>query len=169
MTGTVYHVQPIPAAPDRTTYLEAGVLTFGVEYRLLDDAELKAAYQGSDLDEIEAAVGDAIVDDNGVSIHVFDTADGHEYLRFDCFRNGPHYHYIERDSPKQTIVEFDAVAHGDMIDWTLARIERGLTVMLAHAGAPQLAERLDQGQINAQLPELERLAREAQQALDAQL
>jgi hypothetical protein len=114
-------------------------------------------------------VGDATVDDNGVSIHVFDTESRHEYLRFDCFRNGPHYHYIERDSPKQTIVEFDAIAHGDMVEWTLTRIDRGLTAMLCHAGAPQLAEQLDQVKIRTQLPELKRLAHEAQRELDAQL
>lgn len=169
MAGTVYHVPPIPPDPEHTTYVAAGAITIGVEYRLLDNAELQAAYQGEQLEEIEAAVGDTTIDDNGVSIHVFDTASKHEYLRFDCFRNGPHYHYIESNGPKQTIVDFDAIAHGDMIEWTLGRIERGLTLMLAYAGAKELAGQLDQKEINAQLPELERMAREAQQALDAQL
>ena len=32
--------------------------------------------------------------DEGVTIHVFDADDGHEYLRFDVFDDEPHYHYI---------------------------------------------------------------------------
>lgn len=172
MAGTVYHVPPIPADPKHTTYINTGVLTFGVEFRLLDDAELQAAYEGAALEEIEAAVAGNNIDDNGVSIHVFAGADQHEYLRFDCFRNAPHYHYIERQTAKQTIVEFDPVAHGDMLDWALSQIAKGLQAMLRHAGANDVAAQInatEQQQINTSLPELERLAREAARALAAQL
>ena len=40
MTGhiTRYDLMPIPPVPEHTEYFEAGVVGFGVEYRLLNDA-----------------------------------------------------------------------------------------------------------------------------------
>ena len=35
---THYDQMPIPPVESQTTYFEAGVVTFGVEFRLLDDA-----------------------------------------------------------------------------------------------------------------------------------
>ena len=46
MPGTVYSVQPIPPDPAHTVYVEAGIIRFGVEHRLLDDAGLAANYEG---------------------------------------------------------------------------------------------------------------------------
>ena len=102
MPGTVYTVPPIPPDPEHTTYIEAGNLRFGVEWRRLDDAELAANYEGEAMDEIQSHLTSDAVDDDGVSIHVLGSGDGHEYLRFDCFRDGPHYHYIEPSGEKQT-------------------------------------------------------------------
>ncbi len=96
MTGTVYTVPPIPPDVEHTTWVEAGAIRIGVEYRLLDDAELAANYRGAQMDQIQEATGGNAVEDNGVSLHVAGTEDGHEYLRFDLFEREPHYHYIER-------------------------------------------------------------------------
>ena len=40
--------------------------------------------------------GEAVVDDRGVSLHVYGEQDGEwrEFLRFDCFAEDPHYHYV---------------------------------------------------------------------------
>ena len=116
MTGTVYSVPPIPPDAEHTTYVDAGALRFGVEYRLLDEAELAQNYAGEAMDEIQTALQGNTVQDNGVSIHVVAVSDGHEYLRFDCFRDGPHYHYIEPSGEKQTIVDEMTAAGYRLVD-----------------------------------------------------
>ena len=168
MTGAVYHIPPIPPSAEHTTYIEAGGLRIGVEYRLLNDAELAANYEGEEMAEIEAATGGQAVEDNGVSIHVFGGEDDHEYLRFDMFEHGPHYHYIERSGEKQTIVDFDRVAMGDMLPWTINQLATRLGEMLRFAGGEVLAEQLDTVAVCNSLAQVESLAREADAALKAQ-
>ncbi len=164
MTGTVYTVPPIPPDEDHTTYIDAGALSIGVEWRHLDEAELEANYQGEAMDEIQANITGNVTD-NGVSIHVMGTEDGHEYLRFDMFEQGPHYHYIERSGEKQTIIDFDRVALGEMLPWTLHQLRTRLPQMLARAGGADLVAKLDRERIEASLGDVERLAREAQAEL----
>ena len=168
MTGTVYSVAPIPPDPEHTTYLDAGAVSFGVEYRLLDDAELAANYQGADMEEIQRALDGNQVEDNGVSIHVLGSEDGHEYLRFDCFEKGPHYHYIEPSGEKQTIVDFDEVAMGDMLRWALVQLRTRLRPMLEYADGTALARRLDDELIDSAVARLQVLAEQAQAELGAQ-
>jgi hypothetical protein len=168
MTGTVYTVPPIPPDPEHTTYVDAGALSIGVEHRLLDAAELAANYEGEAMDEIEQALDGNVVEDNGVSIHVTGSADGHEYLRFDMFEQGPHYHYIDVSGETQTIVDYDRVALGEMLPWALQQLRTRLVPMLENAGATELLRTLDVKRIDASLAEVEKLAREAQSALDAQ-
>jgi hypothetical protein len=167
MTGTVYTVPPIPPDAEHTTYVDAGALRFGVEYRLLDDAALEANYQGEAKDEIDAAVGNDDIEDNGVSIHVFGQADDHEYLRFDLFEREPHYHYIDVSNESQTIIDFDRVAHGDMLPWTLGQLRGRLVEMLTHAGGAALVPKLDAARVEASLAEVEKLALAAQSELAA--
>jgi hypothetical protein len=168
MTGTVYTVPPIPPDPEHTTYVDAGAIRLGVEFRLLDEAELEANYQGAEMDEIKDALDGNAVEDNGVSIHVVGTGDDHEYLRFDMFEQEPHYHYIEPSGESQRIVDFDRVAHGEMLPWTLDQIRTRLSTMLEHAGGAALVSKLDSARIEASLGEVEKLALDAQHALDGQ-
>jgi hypothetical protein len=168
MPGTVYNIPPIPPDPEYTTYVDAGVLRIGVEYRLLDDAELAANYEGAAMEEIQAAVDGKNIEDNGVSIHVEAVDDGHEYLRFDCFENEPHYHYIDAGGEKQTIMEYDRVANGDMIAWAINQLRTKLAVMLEYAGGAGVAARVQASEIGAALEHVERLAREAEGALAGQ-
>lgn len=165
MTGTVYTVPPIPPDAAHTTWVEAGAITIGVEYRLLDDAELAANYEGEQMDEIQQATGGGTVEDNGVSLHIAGSDDGHEYLRFDLFEHEPHYHYIEPSGEKQTIVDFDRVALGAMLPWALEQLRTRLDAMLAFAGGEALIPRLDPERIAASLVEVEKLARDAEAAL----
>ena len=167
MTGTVYTVPPIPPDAEHTTYVEAGAISIGVEYRLLDDAELAANYEGEEMDEIQEALAGNAALDNGVSLHVVGTQDGHEYLRFDLFEREPHYHYIEKSGERQTIVDYDRVALGPMLPWALDQIRNRLVPMLEHAGGETLVAKLDPRRIEACLPEVEKLAREAEAALAA--
>ena len=168
MPGTVYNIPPIPPDPNHTAYVDADAIAFGVEYRLLDNAELAANYEGAAMEEIQAAIGNKTIDDNGVSIHVVANNDGHEYLRFDCFQNEPHYHYIDAGGEKQTIVQYDRVALGDMVTWTLSQLRTRLVPMLEYAGGGRLACELDPTRIAEALVEVERLARAAEDALAVQ-
>jgi quercetin dioxygenase-like cupin family protein len=165
MTGTVYTVPPIPPDPKHTTWVPAGALTFGVEWRQLDDAELAANYQGEAMEEIQAALAGNTALDRGLSIHVSGTQDGHEYLRFDLFEEDPHYHYIEPSGVRQTIVQYDRVALGEMLPWALDQLRHRLPQMLERAGGAALASKLDGQSLEAGLVQVERLARAAQAAL----
>ena len=165
MAGTVYTVAPIPPDPAHTTYVDAGALRFGVEYRLLNEAELAANYQGADMEEIQDALQGNTVEDNGVSIHVVGAHDDHEYLRFDCFEVGPHYHYIDRSGDKQTIVDFDPIAMGDMLEWTLDQLRTRLVPMLEYAGGKDLIPQLDLGLVDVSIAKVAELAIAAQAKL----
>lgn len=165
MTGTVYTVPPIPPDAEHTTYVDAGAISIGVEYRLLDESELAANYEGEQMDEIQQALDGAAVEDNGVSLHVVGTEDGHEYLRFDLFEQGPHYHYIEPSGERQTIVDFDRVALGPMLPWALEQIRGRLVPMLERAGGHALVAKLEADRIEACLATVEKLARDAEAAL----
>ena len=168
MAGTVYTVAPIPPDAKHTTYVDAGVLSFGVEVRVLDNAELARNYRGADMEEIREALQGATVEDQGVSIHVVGTTDGHEYLRFDCFETGPHYHYIEPSGDKQTIVDYDPVAMGDMIEWTMRQLRTRLAPMLEYAGGGRLAVELDAARIGESLEQVAALVAKATAELATQ-
>ena len=100
---THYDLMPIPPIEAHTRFFEADPIVIGVEYRLLDE-EIAAA------SEIAAARGSdmgpgAGMDDRGVSLHVYAVEGGErlEHLRFDCFEEDPHYHYVswkDRTNPK---------------------------------------------------------------------
>ncbi|MGA8369001.1 MAG: hypothetical protein WB765_02630, partial [Acidimicrobiales bacterium] len=100
-----------------------------------------------------------------VSLHVCGAEDGHEYLRFDAFDGGPHYHYNHRGIEiVNNVIDFDVAAHGDMLPWALECIRSRLDAMLAQAGGADLVGRLDHHAIASALSEVEPLAVEAQAA-----
>ena len=165
MPGTVYSVQPIPPDPEHTVYVEAGNIHIGIEHRLLDNADLAAHYDGADKEEIDASVAGQDIEDNGVSLHIVGADDNHEYLRFDMFEHEPHYHYIEKSGDRQTIHEFDRVAHGEMLPWALNQLRTRLPEMLRNAGGGDLVGKIDPTEVEASLVEVERLAREAEAVL----
>jgi hypothetical protein len=154
---TKYDVMPLPPVPERTAWFEAGPLAIGVEYRLVGDAIAAAA-------EKQAAVGTAGsaaaaargLDDRGVSLHVCGIEGGErlEHLRFDCFQEDPHYHYVSWRTRTNHMLHLDPVAEGDPLVWALARIRARLPEMLARAGAGELAERLDRQALEALLPKV---------------
>ena len=119
MPGVVYNVQPQPPVEENTRWFEAGAVTIGVEYRELDPANLVATYAGNaaDMAEIEENSPEGGFADEGVSLHVRGTEDGHEYVRFDVFDGEPHYHYVRPTGDHNNVVPFDAVADGDMLPW----------------------------------------------------
>ena len=150
MVGKVYGIPPQPPVEENTRTFRAGAVTFGVEYRDLDPAGLEETYKDNPqyLAELREKSPEGGFFDEGVTIHVFDAGDGHEYLRFDVFDDEPHYHYVHRtvdDTVVNNVVDFDTVAHGDMLVWTLQLLRTRLPVMLEQAGGGDLAQRLDPG------------------------
>jgi hypothetical protein len=149
---TRYSVMPIAPVAAHTTWFDAGNVRIGVEYRLLTDAIGAAA-------ALEEAGGDAAglttgLDDRGVSLHVCAEQDGEEreFLRFDCFEEDPHYHYVSWRERVNDMVHLDPIADGDSIAWALERIRTRLPQMLERAGAPEVAGQLDSSALEAALP-----------------
>jgi hypothetical protein len=117
------------ADPVTTTYISAGALRFGIEYRRLQN-------------------------DQGICIHVFHGPDNQqdEVLRFDCFERAPHYHYAW--SKNDQYVPLDTAAEGEPLQWTLERLRTRLPALLIRAGEPDLARAFDQRDIDAALPKV---------------
>src|SRR5215210_4717505 len=134
----VNHTLPVPAFLENTACFAAGAVTIGVEYRVLGEAMILDHY-GPDArakfpNGAPAGMG-AVIDENGLSLHVFGTADGGEYLRFDCFDDAPHYHYLDPASSRNVVHDHDSVAHGPILEWAFCALRSRLAPMLEHAGA----------------------------------
>jgi len=82
-------------------------------------------------------------------------------LRFDCFVEDPHYHYVSWRERANEVLHIDPVADGDPLAWALERLRTRLPQMLARAGAPELSAALDRRALEAALP---RVADAAQRA-----
>jgi hypothetical protein len=135
--GNYYQVMPIPAIAEHCIGVDAGPLRFEVESReLTNDILLTQLPAGS----VQVA-DDVAFDDFGASLHVCDALDGLEHLRFDCFENEPHYHYINNAEGGNLICRIDEVAEGDPINWTVGRLRDRLPEMLESCGATVLAQR----------------------------
>jgi hypothetical protein len=154
----------VPAFEDRTTKFGAGPLTIGVEYRRLDEETILEFY-GDDarakFDNVAPAGMGDVVEEDGLCLHVFGTEDGLEYLRFDCFDDAPHYHYLDPHTPVNAVVEYDAVADGPMVEWALRALGTRLPEMLGRAGAVELAASVDRDAIARVLPDVRKRAHEA--------
>ena len=165
MIGKTYAIPPQPPVPENLTTFAAGNLSIGVEYRDLDPEGLVATYRENPahLAELLARSPEGGFTDEGVSLHVFDAADGHEYVRFDVFDGDPHYHYNHRGPEVvNNVVDFDVVAHGEMLPWALDRIRTRMPEMLTEAGGTHLVAGLDQKAIDRALGQVAEIAERAQ-------
>ena len=115
----------------------AGPITFVVEHR--------------------AVVQDG-VEAGGPTVRVVGGEDAHEYLRFDMFNVGPHYHY-EPPGEQERILMVDTVAEGDAVEWGIARLRGRLGPMLGAAGGQELADALDDRTLARALDDVESLVR----------
>jgi len=124
----------------------AGPITFMIEHRAL-------VQDGNDV--------------SGPTIRVLGTDDSHEYLRFDMFNKGAHYHYeppsVTGDE-KERILPLDTVAEGEPVAWARERLRGRLAPMLVAAGGQRLADALDDSVLAQAVDEVEGLVREAQAA-----
>jgi len=168
---TRYDRMPIPPVEAQTTWIDAGPVRIGVEYRLLNEAIAAAAevIAASGASQEAAAAGDITgLDDRGVSLHVCSADDGGlEFLRFDCFDEDPHYHYISWRAKSNEMLHLDPIADGDPLAWALERIRTRLPQMLARAGAADVAARLDPAALERALPRVAEAAYRARYQSDA--
>src|SRR5439155_873550 len=109
---------------------------------------LTDTYDGTEyMDELLERSPEGGFADEGVTIHVSETADKHEYLRFDCFDAEPHYHYIHKTppgaEPVNNVIDFDVHAHGDMLPWAIRCLRERLPAMLTEAGKEPIFRHLD--------------------------
>ena len=129
-----------------TDVFEAGNIRFGLENRKLGSG------------------------DGGVAIHVLADLAGNtgrvfteetELLAFDCFWDGPHYHYGPRN--KNHRIYWDKTLVPDPLGWCLDQFKnKKLGIMLQRAGYPGVAADLDEDLIASVLPAVEARAREMQ-------
>jgi hypothetical protein len=168
---TAYSVMPIPPVEANTRWFSAGPLRIGVQYRVLDDAIAAAATA-----QLEAATGaergqTTGLDDRGVALHVCAEQDGEwrEHLRFDCFQEDPHYHYVSHRERRNEVLHLDPIADGDPLAWALERLRTRLPQMLARAGAADVVARLDARALEEALPRIAEAAYRARYGSDAEV
>src|SRR3954451_5393647 len=104
--GNRYDRLPIPMVEDHCIPVDAGAVQLGIESRRLTNAIVEETYQGE-------IAGGIPFDDGGATLHVLGSDDGLEHLRFDCFEDEPHYHYIDQGAVRNTVVRIDELAVGD--------------------------------------------------------
>jgi hypothetical protein len=131
--GITFDRMPIPMVEEHCIPVDAGAVQLVVESRRLTNDLIDAAYGR----ELQPGVA---FDDHGATLHVCGTADGLEHLRFDCFENEPHYHYIDHATSGNTVVRIDELAVGDPVEFSLNCVERHLPDMLRHCGVGPLAD-----------------------------
>ena len=165
MIGKVYAMAPQPPVEEDTTYFPAGNITLGIEYRSLDPESLVETYKNdpAQLAELLDKSPDGGFTDEGLSLHVYGTEDKHLYVRFDVFAGEPHYHY-NHPGPDivNNVIDFDVVAHGDMLPWAFGGLRNRLPEMLAEAGGSALVDGLDRDAISRVVDELEGIAASVQ-------
>jgi hypothetical protein len=131
--GNRYEQLPIPMVTEHCIPVDAGAVQLVIESRRLTNEILADTYQGA----VEPVV---VFDDHGATLHVLGTDDGLEHLRFDCFEQEPHYHYIDNAGSGNTVVRIDELAVGDPIEFSLACVEQHLPDMLGNCNVPALAD-----------------------------
>lgn len=107
--------------------IEAGNVRFGLEFR-------------------------QTANDRGLTIHVLSDVAGQEIelLAFDCFENGPHYHYGPRNQDVR--IYWDKTLVPDTLTWTLDQFKGGkLPAMIERAGYPTIATSMDRDLVAATL------------------
>ena len=154
--GNRYDQLPIPMVMEHCIPVDAGAVQLVVESRTLTNEIIEDAYNGAVATAIPFA-------DFGATLHVCGTADGLEHLRFDCFENEPHYHYIEQVTGANTVVRIDELAVGDPIDFSLAGVEHHLPDMLRNCGVVALADEVagQPDKLNAAVAEVRELMEKA--------
>ncbi len=136
-----YSGSPIAPVTQNMDVFAAGAISFGVEFRVLNDDLIDEL----GLTETAARNDWPSLDDAGVSIHVFArNAEGNcERLRFDCFPNDPHYHYLSVRGNWHHVLHLDVAVTGDPLLWALTMLRTRLVPMLLRAEVDDAALLVD--------------------------
>lgn len=145
-----YGGMPIPPVKDNMELFEAGAVSIGVEFRVLNDAVVGSL----GLATIAASNGYPTLSDNGVSIHVFvRNAEGnYERLRFDCFQQDPHYHYLSVRGKWQHVIHIDRTVTGDPVHWATTMLRTRLVPMMLRADVDDASSLVDHARLEQILP-----------------
>jgi hypothetical protein len=162
--GTIeYRAHPARSLPQHTVRIAAGAVDLGVEFRDLDDASVRAEF-GPDAEarfnggQRPAGMG-AVLDEHGVSLHVWRTDTGDEVFRADCFAEAPHVHFLTPgDPPRNVVVEHDP-GEGPLLEWTISHLADDLGGLLRRSGADDVADALDAGRVAEAVRTLAQVAR----------
>jgi hypothetical protein len=157
-----FAVLPVPAFEHHTVRVRAGVVTFGVEYRHLDEATILEFYGPDSRAQFggKRPAGMAeVVEEDGLALHVFETATGAERLRFDCFDDAPHWHLLDPAGPRNVVIEHDTAGDGVLVEWALASLRANLPALLRDAGAADVADAVDDTVVQPALDTVEQVAR----------
>lgn len=83
--------------------------------------------------------------DGGTTIEVYGDVEGKpvQVLRFDMFREDPHFHYSPGIRANDVQLHLDKKAAPQALDWALTQIREHIPEMLRIAGFKPLAEHVD--------------------------
>ena len=103
---------------------------------------------------------DEIMDDQGLCVQVYAEMEGKdtEILRFDCFDQGPHYHYGPENFNLRLYMDKTTV--GNPVGWTMNNLRNHMVAMVRRAGYDDLADSLEANPVSQDtLDEIEAKAR----------
>jgi len=130
--GQTFKFMPIPMIESNAVWFDAGPVSFAVEVRVL---------AGMD-DAAGAGAG-------GGTIHVFSPDHQEEWVRFDCFDDEPHYHYLDQRAKLNTVWTYDDGVNGPMGPWAVSALRNNLTSILRTAGAAEIADKVERDGFDA--------------------
>ena len=95
--------------------------------------------------------------DGGPALRVFGDVDGEpvQVLRFDCFRQDPHYHYDP--SGKNEMHHLDK--NDDNVGWSMTQVRTKLDEMIRTAGYDDLADSVDMDAVRTTADQIEEALR----------
>jgi hypothetical protein len=99
--------------------------------------------------------------DRGPSLRIYGDVEGKpvQLLRFDCFEQGPHFHYDPDGKNNQ--LRMDKTNVSDPIKWSMDYLRGNVTSLVRLAGYSSLAEQLDEEALTAALPTVEKALRDS--------
>ncbi len=99
--------------------------------------------------------------DRGPSLRIYGDVEGKpvQLLRFDCFEQGPHFHYDPEGKNNQ--LRMDKTKVSDPIAWSMDYLRGNVASLVRIAGYSGLADQLDEETLTAALPTVEKALRDS--------
>jgi hypothetical protein len=158
-----YRARPARSLPQHTVRIAGGAVDLGVEFRHLDESGVLAEFgPGAEArfngGQRPAGMG-AVLNEHGVSLHVWRVDTGDEVFRADCFAESPHIHFLTAgDPPRNVVVEHDP-ADGPLLEWAISQLADDPGGLLRRAKADDVADALDADRVAEAVRTLAQVAR----------